>query len=242
MTSFVCALTITLCQLATRQGVPQEVVSPAASRFAPFETGGTPDFQKHVVPLLGRLGCNSAKCPGSFQGQAGFRLSLSGFDFSADHAALNAEAITEEGQRLPVGSPGESLMLLKATGSKDEACYRLLPYLLRASSGTSKISSGIPESNSQGGRDHWDRAMCALIAGGDVRGGQEMGRTDSIASQPVGPVGTPDDQAASFHRNIGVDPRTEFQTNVGCPVTLVREGTPISALLGDLTAGKHAGQ
>ena len=37
----------------------------------------TPDFQKHVVPLLGKLGCSSAKCHGSFQGQGGFRLSFS---------------------------------------------------------------------------------------------------------------------------------------------------------------------
>ena len=44
----------------------------------------TPGFQKHVVPLLGKLGCSSAKCHGSFQGQGGFRLSLFGFDLVID--------------------------------------------------------------------------------------------------------------------------------------------------------------
>ncbi len=48
----------------------------------------TPDFQRHVAPLLGRLGCNGRACHGSFQGQGGFRLSLFGYDFSADHEAL----------------------------------------------------------------------------------------------------------------------------------------------------------
>ena len=89
-----------------------------------------------------------------------------------------------------------------------------------------------PKINSQGGRDHWARAMCALIAGGDVRGGQAIGQTDATASEPVGSGVTPDDLAASFFQNIGIDPRAEFQTNVGRPVTLVREGTPIGALFG----------
>ena len=37
------------------------------------------------APLFGRLGCNGRACHGSFQGQGGFRLSLFGYDFKADH-------------------------------------------------------------------------------------------------------------------------------------------------------------
>ena len=37
---------------------------------------------------MGRLGCNGRACHGSFQGQGGFRLSLFGYDFKADHEAL----------------------------------------------------------------------------------------------------------------------------------------------------------
>ena len=58
-----------------------DVLHPASERFAERESVAVPDFQRHVVPLLGRLGCNAAKCHGSFQGQGGFRLSLFGFDF-----------------------------------------------------------------------------------------------------------------------------------------------------------------
>ena len=57
-------------------------------RFAQPDIGSVPDFQKHIVPLLGKLGCSSAKCHGSFQGAGDFRLSLFGFDFQKDHAAL----------------------------------------------------------------------------------------------------------------------------------------------------------
>lgn len=64
------------------------VVPPASQRFAADKGEEIPSFQRHVVPLFGRLGCNGRACHGSFQGQGGFRLSLFGYDFQADHDAL----------------------------------------------------------------------------------------------------------------------------------------------------------
>jgi len=61
---------------------------PASRRFASGKTAETPDFRRHIVPLLGKLGCNSRACHGSFQGQGGFRLSLFGYDFKMDHEGL----------------------------------------------------------------------------------------------------------------------------------------------------------
>ena len=69
-----------------------------------------------------------------------------------------------------------------------------------------------------------------LMAGGDVQVGQAIGETDDIVSAPVGEGFTPDDLAASFFRNIGIGPQTKYQTNVGRPVTLVRDGRPIQQL------------
>ena len=87
-----------------------------------------------------------------------------------------------------------------------------------------------PKINGQGGRDHWARAMFALMAGGDVQGGQVIGETDDRAGAPVGKGYSPSDLAASFFQNIGIDPRGEFQSNNGRPITLVRDGKPISQL------------
>ncbi len=56
--------------------------------LASFSSKTEPDFQKHVMPLLGKLGCNGRACHGSFQGRGGFQLSLFGYDFEADHAQL----------------------------------------------------------------------------------------------------------------------------------------------------------
>jgi hypothetical protein len=36
--------------------------------------------------------------------------------------------------------------------------------------------------------------------------------------------------AASFFQNIGIDPQTEFHSNFGRPINLVRDGKPISQL------------
>ena len=87
-----------------------------------------------------------------------------------------------------------------------------------------------PKINKTGGRDHWARAMCALMAGGDVRGGQVIGETDATAAEPASIGYSPDDLAASFFANIGISPKSEFQSNVGRPITLVRDGRPIRSL------------
>lgn len=70
-----------------------------------------PDFQQHVIPLLGRLGCNSRNCHGSFQGQGGFQLSMFGYDFDMDHKNLS--------ERIDLKQPSDSLILNKPT-SDDE--------------------------------------------------------------------------------------------------------------------------
>jgi hypothetical protein len=95
------------------------IQKPIPTRFTPTDSGEaatdeTPDFQKHVSPLLGRLGCNGRACHGSFQGQGGFMLSLFGYDFDVDHKAL-----LEPGEdRVNVNKPDESLILLKPTSDE----------------------------------------------------------------------------------------------------------------------------
>lgn len=84
-----------------------------SQRYASIDNKETPDFQKHVIPLLGRLGCNGRACHGSFQGQGDFQLSLFGYDFAADHEALAGG----DDPRINRKKPEKSLMLLKPTRS-----------------------------------------------------------------------------------------------------------------------------
>jgi hypothetical protein len=71
------------------------------------------DFERHVVSLFGRAGCNTGACHGSFQGKGGLRLSLFGYEPDRDFRALTRDA---EGRRVNAYDPDHSLMLLKATG------------------------------------------------------------------------------------------------------------------------------
>ncbi|MEO1991706.1 MAG: hypothetical protein ABGW78_07225, partial [Pirellulales bacterium] len=50
--------------------IDQRYSSENVTTGSPFEEA--PDFRRHVVPLMGRLGCNGRACHGSFQGQGGF--------------------------------------------------------------------------------------------------------------------------------------------------------------------------
>ena len=85
------------------------IIKPVSQRFADPEIKETPQFQQHVVPLLGKLGCNGRACHGSFQGKGDFRLSLFGYDFSLDHKQITAEDVG----RVDLKEPAKSLVLQK---------------------------------------------------------------------------------------------------------------------------------
>ena len=88
----------------------------------------------------------------------------------------------------------------------------------------------INDRSAEGGRDHYPRCMFMLMAGGGVRGGQVIGESDETAAAPKHEAITPDDVAASFYHNIGIDPSIEFNTETGRPITLVRNGNIIKQL------------
>ena len=88
----------------------------------------------------------------------------------------------------------------------------------------------INDKSAEGGRDHYPRCMFMLMAGGGVRGGQVIGESDDTAAGPRHEAITPDDVAASFYSNLGIDPTMEFDTSTGRPITLVRDGHVIPGL------------
>jgi len=103
------------CWCISAGALADEVRRPVTERFAEAGTDEIPDFRQHVVPLLGRMGCNGRACHGSFQGRGGFRLSLFGHDFAADHEALTAG----DEPRINREQPGASLILQKPTATVD---------------------------------------------------------------------------------------------------------------------------
>lgn len=88
-----------------------------------------------------------------------------------------------------------------------------------------------PKINTErGGRDHYPRCMFMLMAGGGIAGGRVLGESDDKATEPKGDGFSPDDVAASFYHNLGIDHTKEYHTNTGRPVMIVREGHVIEEL------------
>jgi Protein of unknown function (DUF1553)/Protein of unknown function (DUF1549) len=87
---------------------------PFALAMASPCSAGAVDFERQVVPLLGRMGCAAGSCHGSFQGRGGFRLSLFGHSPEQDYRALTRDGMARRVDRF---RPERSLLLLKPTAS-----------------------------------------------------------------------------------------------------------------------------
>ena len=71
-----------------------------------------PSFERDVMPIISKAGCNGGGCHGALAGKAGFRLSLFGYDPQSDYLAITRDA---RGRRVDLAEPGTSLLLTKPT-------------------------------------------------------------------------------------------------------------------------------
>ncbi|MAG92840.1 MAG: hypothetical protein CMJ48_03725 [Planctomycetaceae bacterium] len=88
-----------------------------------------------------------------------------------------------------------------------------------------------PKINQRVGRDHYARCMFMLMAGGGIPGGRVLGKSNENASLPEDEVGfSPDDVAASFFHNLGINHEKEYKTASGRPIMIARYGNVIEEL------------
>src|SRR5467141_3751794 len=97
--SFVFGVLLTVDRCAPAFAAPVRLPNGATLREV--------DFDRHVASLLGRTGCNSGACHGSFQGKGGLYLSLFGYSAENDYAALTRDGM---GRRVDVADPDKSLL------------------------------------------------------------------------------------------------------------------------------------
>jgi len=95
---------------------------------------------------------------------------------------------------------------------------------------TPKLNTGQPGIPVPG-RDHWGNAISAAVAGGGLRGGQVIGRTNARAEYPVERALTPVDLLATVYHVLGIDPRLQFKDHTGRPVSILDGGEPIRELV-----------
>ncbi len=81
-----------------------------------------------------------------------------------------------------------------------------------------------PVINAQAGRDHWQRVMSMVMAGGGFRHGQVIGSTDrhgyDIESRRIGPS----DLAATVFHHLSIDQNSQWIDPQGRPRPVVAEG------------------
>jgi hypothetical protein len=82
-----------------------------------------------------------------------------------------------------------------------------------------------------GGRDHWSRVYSGILAGGGVKRGQAVGKSDkigeSVAERPI----SPKDILATVYHLLGIDPATMLVDRGGRPLLLVDGGEVVPELL-----------
>ena len=79
-----------------------------------------------------------------------------------------------------------------------------------------------PKINKDGGRDHWPRVSCAMLAGGGMKTGQVIGATDRLGGEAVERPVNFGEVFATLYHNLGIDAnKVTFPDLSGRPQYLV---------------------
>lgn len=82
-----------------------------------------------------------------------------------------------------------------------------------------------PKINKTGGRDHWPKVSCALLAGGGMKTGQVIGSTERDAGEAASRPVEFGEVFATLYNNLGIDvSKTTFPDLGGRPQYLVADG------------------
>ncbi len=93
-----------------------------------------------------------------------------------------------------------------------------------------------PHINPALGRDHWPNCWSLALAGGGIKPGQVIGKSDERGANVVDRVVTMGDLFATIYQALGIDWRKEYMSPIGRPIKIAnslddRTGTPVSELL-----------
>ena len=88
-----------------------------------------------------------------------------------------------------------------------------------------------PKINPAGGRDHWPNCWTTYFAGGGVKGGRVVGKSDEIGAYPVERPVKPSEVVATIYHSLGLNLETPLPGPQSRPYPLVDYGTqPIMEL------------
>src|SRR5256714_13018490 len=82
-----------------------------------------------------------------------------------------------------------------------------------------------PRINPAGGRDHWPQCWSVYFAGGGVKGGRVVGKSDDKGAYPTERPVTPAEVVATIYHSLGVEMDTELPGPQSRPFPVVNFGT-----------------
>jgi len=93
-----------------------------------------------------------------------------------------------------------------------------------------------PMINPNLGRDHWPNCWSLALAGGGIKTGQVIGKSDERGHNVVERVVTMGDLYATIYQALGIDWRKEYMSPIGRPIKIAnlledRTGEPVTELL-----------
>src|SRR5262249_2553831 len=88
-----------------------------------------------------------------------------------------------------------------------------------------------PRINANAGRDHWGPAFTVALAGGGIKGGLVVGKSDARAEKPASDPYGPEDLAATMCHLMGIHPEDEVYTPEGRRIKIVNNGRIIRDVL-----------
>ncbi|MFM7129098.1 MAG: DUF1501 domain-containing protein, partial [bacterium] len=83
------------------------------------------------------------------------------------------------------------------------------------------------------GRDHLPQVFSSVFAGGGVKGGQVIGKSDTMAAYPVTRSFGPPDLAATIYSALGIDTALELRDRLNRPLRLTNGDVIASLYTGD---------
>lgn len=160
-----------------------------------------------------------------------------------DHL-LMARRLIEAGARvvsLSYGrwdSHGENFDLVRDHGGKLDQCLSALIEDLDQRGMLDDVTVAVwgefgrtPKINDKAGRDHWTKVSCAYLAGGGMRTGQAIGKTNRMGEEPSERPVHMQEIVATLYHNLGIDTATTTIADpTGRPQYLV-EHEPIAELI-----------
>ena len=88
-----------------------------------------------------------------------------------------------------------------------------------------------PKINRRAGRDHWGPLCTLALAGGGLKMGRTVGKSDARAYRPATDPIRPQDLMSTVFGVLGIDTTTQFVNQAGRPVYMIEDGKPIGELV-----------